>query len=81
MSLETCTVFVGIDWADQEHAICLIDPKTQIPELTNIDQDPEAINLWITGLQQRFPGQKIAVCLEQKRGALIYALMKFDCLG
>jgi transposase len=80
MSLETCAVFVGIDWADQEHAICLIDPKTQIPELTNIDQDPEAINLWITGLQQRFPGQKIAVCLEQKRGALIYALMKFDCL-
>ena len=80
MTLKSCAAFVGIDWADQEHAICLIDPKTQKSELTSIDQEPEAIDQWVTGLQQRFPGHKIAVCLEQKRGALIYALMKFDCL-
>ncbi len=80
MSLESCAAFVGIDWADQEHAVCLIDPKTQTPELTNLDQDPEAIGQWVAKLQQRFPEQKVAVCLEQKRGALIYALMKFERL-
>jgi transposase len=80
MTLKSCAAVVGIDWADQEHAICLIDPQMQTPELTSLDQEPEAIDQWVTGLQQRFPGQKIAVCLEQKRGALIYALMKFDCL-
>lgn len=80
MSLKHCAAWVGIDWADQEHAICLIDPRTQTPEWTKLDQDPEAIDQWVAGLQQRFPGQKVAVCLEQKRGALVYALMKFDCL-
>lgn len=80
MSLENCAAFVGIDWADQEHAICLIDPETDEPELTDVKQEPDAIDNWVVELQQRFPGQTIAVCLEQKRGALIYALMKYDCL-
>lgn len=80
MSLENCAAFVGIDWADQEHAICLIDPETGLLELTDLKQEPDAIDNWVVGLQQRFPGQMIAVCLEQKRGALIYALMKYDCL-
>ena len=80
MSLKDCAAFVGIDWADQEHAICLIDAQTQRSEQHRIDQDPEAIDQWVATQQQRFPGQKIAVCLEQKRGALMYALMKFECL-
>jgi transposase len=80
MSLKDCAAFVGIDWADQEHAICLIDPQSQTLERDRIKQDSEALDQWIAILQQRFPGQKIAVCLEQKRGALMYALMKFECL-
>lgn len=80
MLLENCAVYVGIDWADGEHAVCLVDPETAKPELSCVDQDPEAISKWVAALQRRFPNEKIAVCLEQKRGALIYALMKFDCL-
>ena len=80
MSLENCAAFAGIDWADEEHAICLIDPETQTSELTDVKQEPDAIDNWVAQLQQQFPDQKIAVCLEQKRGALIYALMKYDCL-
>jgi transposase len=80
MELKNCAAFVGIDWADQEHAVCLIDSEMQTPELSVLAQDAEAIDEWIAELQRRYPGQKVAVCLEQKRGALIYALMKFDCL-
>jgi transposase len=80
MELKDCAAFVGIDWADQEHAVCLIDSEMQTPELSVLAQDAEAIDEWIAELQRRYPGQKVAVCLEQKRGALIYALMKFDCL-
>ena len=80
MLLKKCAAFVGIDWADQEHAVWLIDPKTQTSEHVSMGQDPDAIAAWVAKLQQRFPGQKIAVCLEQKKGALIYALMKFECL-
>lgn len=80
MVLKDCVAFIGIDWADEEHAICLIDPQSQTPEFDSLEQDPAAIDKWVASLQKRFPNQKIAVCLEQKRGALIYALMKFDSL-
>lgn len=80
MTLMDCAAFVGIDWADQEHAVCLIDSQTQTVEMDSLEQEPGAIDAWVAALQQRFPNKKIAVCLEQKRGALIYALMKFDCL-
>lgn len=33
---------------------------------------------WVNELQQRFPGQRVAVALEQTRGALIYALMSYQ---
>ena len=80
MKLKDCAAFVGIDWADQEHAVCLIDSEMQTPELSVLAQDAEAIDEWVAELQRRYPGQKVAVCLEQKKGALVYALMKFDCL-
>jgi transposase len=31
-------------------------------------------------LRQRFGGRPVAVCLEQSRGALIFALMQYECL-
>jgi transposase len=40
---------------------------------------PEAIDHWAKGLAARFPGRKIAVCLEPSTGSLIYALLKYDC--
>lgn len=80
MKLKDCAAFVGIDWADQEHAVCLIDSEMQTPELSVLAQAPEAIDEWVAEIQRRYPGQKVAVCLEQKKGALVYALMKFDCL-
>lgn len=43
-------------------------------------QTPEAIESWSQRLRQRFEGRPVAVCLEQAKGALIYALMKYDHL-
>jgi transposase len=41
---------------------------------------PEEIDHWVRGLADRFPGGKVAVCLEQSKGSLIYALLKYDHL-
>jgi hypothetical protein len=41
---------------------------------------PEAIDQWAKALADRFPRRKIAVCLEQSKGSLIYALLKYDHL-
>jgi transposase len=77
---ETVTAYIGIDWADQKHAIALrsaAEPNKIEHQLT--EQKPEALMEWIGGLEQRFGTQgKIRVCLEQSRGALIYHLMSYD---
>jgi transposase len=39
---------------------------------------PEAIAQWAQGLEQRFGGKKIALCLEQAKGPLIYALQEYS---
>jgi transposase len=35
---------------------------------------------WADGLRKRFDGKAIAICTEQKRGPLIYALCKYEFL-
>jgi transposase len=72
--------FVGVDWADQQHAVCLASPDGARLDRGVLDQEATAINDWARELQQRFAGQRIAVCLEQSRGALIYALLKYEFL-
>ncbi len=69
---------IGIDWADSKHDICLIDPQTLRREASVLRHAPEAINEWASALRARFGGHQVAVCLEQSRGPLIYALMKYD---
>jgi transposase len=69
---------IGIDWADARHDICLIDPATGRREASQLRHSPNSIDEWAAALRARFSGQRIAVCLEQARGPLIYALMKYD---
>lgn len=71
---------IGIDWSDQKHDICLYDCQTQSYESSTIAHQPEAIDAWAMELRKRFAGQSIAVCLEQKRGPLVYALCKYNFL-
>ena len=70
---------VGIDWADTKHDFCLRATGAEQEEYGVIGHLPEAIDHWARALAARFPGKKIAVCLEQSKGSLIYALLKYDC--
>ena len=71
---------VGIDWADTKHDICLIDASTGKPEASILRHSAQTNDEWAAALRLRFNGQPIAVCLEQSRGPLIFALMKYDLL-
>jgi transposase len=73
------TVIVGIDWADREHAVCLIDPHGRAT-VTQLPQSPEAIDEWAGDMAARFPGQTIAIAIEQSTGALVHALLKYEYL-
>jgi transposase len=71
---------VGIDWSDRKHDFCLQVVGTEAQEQGVIGHTPEAIDAWVRGLAERFAGQRIAVCLEQSKGSLIYALLKYEFL-
>lgn len=73
-------VLIGIDWSDTKHDVCLIDSATSKRAASLLPHSPEEIDQWATALRQRVGGRAVAVCLEQSRGPLIYALMKYDFL-
>jgi transposase len=79
-SHDTLAVFVGIDWADAKHDICLQAAGTAKRECFQLDHTPEAIEAWVTTLRTRFSGQPVAVCLELTKGPLVSALRKYDFL-
>jgi transposase len=72
--------FVGLDWADQKHVVTLQEANSDQRQRFSLDQTPEALQSWIQQLRNRFAGQPVAIAVEQKRGALIYALMHVDFL-
>jgi transposase len=76
--MENFAALIAIDWADKKHAVSLYDETAGGREQTIIKHTPEALNDWAIALRTRFQGQPIAVCLEQSRGPLIYALLKYD---
>jgi transposase len=69
---------IGIDWSDKKHDLCLIETTTGKREASVLPHSPQKIDAWATALRARFGGQPVAVCLEQSRGPLIYALLKYD---
>lgn len=70
--------FVGIDWADRKHDICLQVPGTDAVEASVIEHRPKAIEEWAHKLRERFPGRRIAVCLELSHGPIVSALLEHD---
>jgi transposase len=76
MSASPFAAWIGLDWADQEHAVCLLLPEGGPAEQAVVAQQAEAIDAWAAKLLVRFEGRPVAVCLEVSRGALVNALMK-----
>jgi transposase len=70
-------VLVGLDWADQKHDLCWRETATGKIHTRVLEQRPERINEWIVELIAKYPGRRIAVCLEQSRGPVVYALMGY----
>ncbi|MGH9961589.1 MAG: IS110 family transposase, partial [Pyrinomonadaceae bacterium] len=72
--------YIGLDWADRTHVISLRSADSNQVERYQLAHTPEALVEWVSGLQQRFAGQRVAVALEQARGAVVHALMGYDFL-
>jgi len=72
--------WVGLDWADQKHDICLRASGSAEVERTVVEHQPEALHSWVADLRRRFPQGQVALALEQSRGSLFYPLMNYEFL-
>src|SRR5689334_20333848 len=70
--------FVGLDWGDEKHALSLCASGSNTLERATLEQTPEALAQWANTLRTRFPKGKIAVALEQARGALLAGLTQYE---
>ncbi|MDH3378941.1 MAG: IS110 family transposase [Gammaproteobacteria bacterium] len=71
------TAFVGIDWADATHDVCIQGGGDEHREFARISHQVDAIDTWAQSLYRRFGGP-IAVALELSKGPVVYALQKYD---
>ena len=75
---EQFAAFIGIDWADAKHDLCLQAVGCEKHETSILEHTPEAIEAWANTLRRRFGGKSVAICLELNKGPLVYALGKYD---
>jgi transposase len=72
--------FAAIDWGSRNHSWSLLPVGSPSAETGKLDNTPEAVELWATELRRRFLQGPIALAVEQKRGAVVYMLNKYDHL-
>ena len=72
--------FVGIDWADAKHDICLQAVGSAKREYSVLAHQPDTIDAWVSPLRQRFKGDSIAICLARNKGPLVSARRTYDFL-
>jgi transposase len=70
--------WIGLDWGSYNHAICLQCADSRAVEHSTLEQKPEALHGWFMKLHARFGGRKVAIAIEQTRGAVIHFLLGLD---
>jgi len=77
MTEKSFTAFIGIDWADNKHDICIQAADNPRREFGRLPHQVDDIEQWAQSLHQRFPGP-IAIAIELSKGPIVYALQKYD---
>jgi len=76
--LSQFAAFIGIDWADKKHDVCLQIPGALEREFSFLPHKVAAIDAWARGLRERFGSRPVAVCLELAQGPIVSALLNHD---
>lgn len=76
--IEDFAALIGIDWADQKHDMCEFSMDEGSYQYQVVSNKSSALHDWAMCLKAKYPGQQIAVGCEQKKGPLIYTLLKYN---
>ena len=71
--------YIGLDWADERHSVHLQTADGTV-EHRELEQKPDVLHAWVAQLKARFGGGQVAIALEQRKGAVVNALLLYDFL-
>ena len=74
------TSYIGLDWGDQRHAVQIQAAAGGPVEQLELEQRPHVLHGWVAQLRERFGGRPVGIAIEQRRGAVIHALMQYEFL-
>ncbi len=62
-------VYIGVDWGDERHSVHLQAEGGSTIEHFELEQKPDVLHDWVAQLRQRAGGRKVAIAIEQRKGA------------
>ncbi|MFT5839740.1 MAG: hypothetical protein ACI9UT_002247 [Flavobacteriales bacterium] len=71
------SAFVGLDWADKKHDICVQTQGNDERVFEVIKHSPESVDEWVNALHKLVKGE-IAIAVELNKGPIVYALQKYS---
>lgn len=71
------SVFIGLDWANKKHDICVQIGDSGNRSYEVILHSPESIDTWTNELHRKVKGN-IAIAVELTKGPIVYALQKYN---
>lgn len=71
------SIFVGLDWANKKHDVCVQVGDSAKRSFEVISCSPESIDTWLKELHLKSKGN-IAVAVELTKGPVVYALQKYS---
>ena len=48
------TAYIGIDWEDKKHDMCIQSNKTEIREFDQMPHQPDELDQWVQSLMKHF---------------------------
>jgi transposase len=70
---------IGLDWGDERHAVYLQAAEGGPVERLVLEQKPDVLHAWVAQVRERFHGRPVGIAIEQRKGAVIHALMMYEC--
>tara|TARA_R110002167_G_C12635980_1_gene647980 strand:- start:40 stop:1284 length:1245 start_codon:yes stop_codon:yes gene_type:complete len=71
------SIFVGLDWANKKHDVCVQIGDSDKRRYEVISHTPESVDSWLNELRKEVKGD-IAVAVEMTKGPIVYALQKYS---
>ena len=76
--MDNIMAYIGLDWGDARHSVHLQTADGTV-EHVELEQKPDVLHAWVAQLRQRVAGGQVALAIEQRKGAVIHALLQYDC--